>query len=54
MTSPATPQDEPEVSAADIAGLSAFGLGPAPAGGALERARGLAEAVARRRPCSST
>ena len=34
--------------AADVAGLSAFGLGPAPAGGALERARGLADAVARR------
>lgn len=34
--------------AADVAGLSAFGLGPAPAGGALDRARGLADAVARR------
>jgi nicotinamide-nucleotide amidase len=34
--------------ASDVAGLAALGLAPAPAGGALERARGLAEAVAQR------
>lgn len=46
--------------ASNLAGLAAFGLDPAPAGGGLERARGLADAMARRsgvavawRPCSS-